>query len=247
MAEQSAMSSYWRGVRDGLPFLLVVAPFALLFGVLATEAGLSVAETLAFSVVVIAGAAQFTALQLMTEHAPTLIVIASALAVNLRMAMYSASITPHLGGLPMWKRMVTAYFLVDQTYAAAALEYENRPEMSRSERWAYFMGAVTPICPPWYLFTLVGSLIGEAFPPELGLDFVLPIAFLAMLGPALRTGPHRLAALVAGLLALALAWMPYNLGLMVAALGGMMAGAELERRIGPFLPGPYVKGVSDDQ
>ena len=100
MAGDSVMSSYWRGLRDGLPFLIVVGPFGMLFGVLATEAGLAIHETLAFSVVVIAGAAQFTALQLLTENAPTLVVIASALAVNMRMAMYSASITPHLGGLP---------------------------------------------------------------------------------------------------------------------------------------------------
>ncbi|MDP7149776.1 MAG: AzlC family ABC transporter permease, partial [Paracoccaceae bacterium] len=80
--------AFWSGFRQGLPFILVIVPFALLFGVIATEAGLSIVETLGFSVVVIAGAAQFTALQLMTEQAPTLIVLASALAVNLRMAMY---------------------------------------------------------------------------------------------------------------------------------------------------------------
>lgn len=232
MAESGVMSSFLRGVRHGLPFLMVVGPFGVLFGVLAAEAGLAVTETLAFSVVVIAGAAQFTALQLMTDHAPVLIVIVSALAVNLRLAMYSASITPYLGGLPLWKRVMTAYFLVDQTYAAAAIEFETRPELSRTERWAYFMGAALPICPPWYAFTVLGAVVGESFPPGLGLDFVLPIAFLAMLGPAMRTGAHKLAALVACLVALAMAWMPYNLGLIVAALAGMMAGAEVERRVG---------------
>ncbi|MBN7785961.1 AzlC family ABC transporter permease [Ponticoccus gilvus] len=231
MANDGVKSSYWRGVRDGLPFLMVVGPFAVLFGVLATEAGLTVLESLGFSIVVIAGAAQFTALQLMSEQAPTLIVIASALAVNLRMAMYSASITPYLGGLSLKKRIFAAYFLVDQTYAAAAIEYEKRPEMTRAERYAYFMGVATPICPPWYAFTVVGALVGETFPPGLGLDFVLPLAFLAMLGPALRTGAHRVAALVAALAALALAGLPYNLGLMVAAVLGMLAGAEVERRV----------------
>ena len=108
MAAEDTMSSFWRGLRDGLPFLIVVGPFAMLFGVLATEAGLAIHETMGFSVVVIAGAAQFTALQLMNENAPTLVIIASALAVNLRMAMYSASITPHLGQLPLWKRAIAA-------------------------------------------------------------------------------------------------------------------------------------------
>ena len=53
---EEAKSAYWQGFRDGAPFFLVVTPFALLFGVVATESGLSVIEALSFSVVVIAGA-----------------------------------------------------------------------------------------------------------------------------------------------------------------------------------------------
>ncbi|MCR9108353.1 AzlC family ABC transporter permease [Marivita sp. XM-24bin2] len=232
MAAGTAMSSYWRGVRDGLPFIVVVAPFSMLFGVLATEAGLAVHETMGFSIVVIAGASQFAALQLINENAPTLVVIASALAVNLRMAMYSASITPHLGPLPLWKRGIAAYFLVDQTYAQSVLDYERNPDQTTSEKFAYFLGVMTPICPPWYLFTFLGAVLGESIPPSLGLDFALPIAFLAMVGPMLRTPAHRIAALAAVVLALAFAWLPYNIGLLVAGLGGMMAGAQAEVRLG---------------
>lgn len=232
MASVGVMSSYWRGVRDALPFLLVVGPFGMLFGVLGTEAGLAIHETMAFSIVVIAGAAQFTALQLMTENAPTVVVIASALAVNLRVAMYSASLTPHLGSLPLWKRAVAAYFLVDQTYASSAIDYERNPDQTPAEKFGYFMGTVTPICFPWYFVTLAGAMLGARIPPSLGLDFALPIAFLAMIGPMLRTPAHRIAALVAIVLALAFAWVPYNLGLMIAALGGMMAGARAELKLG---------------
>lgn len=230
MPHASTRSAFLRGLRDGFPFLMVIAPFATLFGVIATEAGLDIFETLSFSVVVIAGAAQFTAIQLMSENAPTLVVLVSALAVNLRMAMYSASITPHLGRLPLWKRALVAYFLVDQTYASAAFDFEKHPDQTIAEKFAYFMGVVVPICPPWYVFTLVGAWVGEAIPQELGLDFVLPIAFIAMIAPALRTGAHRGAALTATLVALACAGLPWNLGLIVAALAGMIAGAELERR-----------------
>jgi predicted branched-subunit amino acid permease len=226
------MSSYWRGLRDGLPFLLVVGPFGMLFGVLGTEVGLAIHETMAFSIVVIAGAAQFTALQLLTENAPTLVVIASALAVNLRVAMYSASLTPHLGSLPLWKRALAAYFLVDQTYASSVMDYEKHPDLTPSEKFGYFMGVVTPVCIPWYFVTLAGAMLGESIPPSLGLDFALPIAFLAMIGPMLRTPAHRIAALVAVVLALAFAWLPYNLGLLVAALGGMIAGAKAELKLG---------------
>ncbi|KUF09752.1 AzlC family ABC transporter permease [Pseudoponticoccus marisrubri] len=230
MSRDTIRSAYLRGMRGGGPFILVVVPFAMMFGVVATKAGLSLFETLSFSVVVIAGASQFTALQLMGEDAPTLVVIASALAVNLRMAMYSASITPHLGPLPLHKRALAAYLLVDQVYAASILDYEARPRQSLSEKFAFFLGVATPICPNWYLFTLVGAWVGEAIPPGTGLDMVLPLAFIAMIGPALRTRAHVGAALSATGLALLMAWLPYNLGLLVAAMGGMVVGAEIERR-----------------
>lgn len=82
MPTTTTKSAFWAGVRDGAPFVFVAGPFALLFGVLATEAGLNVFEVMTFSLVVIAGAAQFTALQVMQNDAPTVVVILSALAVN---------------------------------------------------------------------------------------------------------------------------------------------------------------------
>lgn len=228
MASSSIKSAYWKGFRDSTPFIVVIIPFSILFGVVATEAGLSVFETLTFSIVVIAGAAQFTALQLMNENAPTVVVLASALAVNLRMAMYSASLTPHLGAAPMWQRAILAYFTVDQSYALSIEEYEKSPRMTMPQKVAYFMGTVSPICPNWYFFTLVGALVGKSIPPEMALDFAVPITFLAMIGPMLRTGAHVVAALTSVALALIFAWVPYNLGLMIAGLGGMMAGAQVE-------------------
>ena len=87
MSATTTKSVNFKGLRDGAPFVLVIAPFAMLFGVLATEAGLNLLEVMSMSMIVIAGAAQFTAVQLMIEEAPTLIVILTGLAVNLRMAM----------------------------------------------------------------------------------------------------------------------------------------------------------------
>ena len=125
MTSSTTNRALWRGTRDSLPFIFVAGPFGLLFGVVASEAGLHLIETFTFSLSVFAGAAQFTAMTLMQEHAPTLIVLVSALAVNLRCAMYSAALTPHLGGAPMWKRALGAFFIVDQSYALSIVEFET--------------------------------------------------------------------------------------------------------------------------
>lgn len=236
MAASSLRRAFLSGARDALPFTFVVSPFALLFGVVATEAGLDVVETLAFSVAVLAGASQFAALQLMTENAPTAIVLASALAVNLRMAMYSAALTPHLGAAPLWHRALASYFIVDQTYALGIIAYE-REHMTLGEKLAYFWGAVAPVCPVWYVMTLVGALAGTAIPGSVPLDFAVPITFLALIAPMLRTLAHIVAAGVSVTLALVFAFLPYNLGLMVAGLGAMIAGAQTEVRLRRSRPG----------
>lgn len=218
-----------RGMRDAMPFILVIVPFALLFGVVATEAGLNVVEVMGFTVLVIAGAAQFAAVQLMTENAPTIIVILTALAVNLRMAMYSASLTPYLGKAPIWQRALVAYMMVDQAYALSQLKYELEPELTVPERVAYFIGSVAPLVPLWYGATYIGAVAGAQIPASFALDFALPITFLAMIAPALRTLAHVVAAVTSVVLALVLAWMPYGSGLLVAALGAMVVGAQAEQ------------------
>ena len=230
MAAEDTMSSFWRGLRDGLPFLIVVGPFAMLFGVLATEAGLAIHETMGFSVVVIAGAAQFTALQLMNENAPTLVIIASALAVNLRMAMYSASLTPYLGGARGWVRVAVAYFTVDQSYACSVTAYEENPDWALPQKLAFFFGVATPVVPVWVGSTIFGVLAGARVPDSWALDFAIPITFIAIVAPILRTRAHRAAALTGIVASLMLTWMPYSSGVIAAGFIGMAVGAELERR-----------------
>ena len=228
MASTNPKSAYWTGFRDGSPFILVVIPFALLFGVIATEAGLNLIETMSMTILVIAGAAQFTAIALMLEEAPTFIVLLTALAVNLRMAMYSAALVPHLGKSPGWVRALMAYFMVDQAFAVAFKKYEEEPGMTMAQKIAYYFGCLSPIVPLWYLFSYIGAVVGTAIPPEYSLDFAIPICFIALTAPMMRSLPHFTAALVSVGVTLLLIWVPYNLGLIIAGILAMMAGAQME-------------------
>lgn len=222
-------SAFWAGMRDSAPFVFVAGPFALLFGVLATEAGLNLFEVMSFSLVVIAGAAQFTALQVMQDNGPTVVVILSAIAVNLRVAMYSAALTPYLGAAPLWQRAVAAYVLVDQAYALSHAKYEAEPALSVPQRMAYYFGTVPIVLSVWFGCSYLGAALGTQLPGHIPLDFALPIAFLSMIAPMLRTLPHLVAAAVAILISLPAVHIPHSLGLIVAGLAGMMAGAATER------------------
>lgn len=216
------------GMIQSLPFLLVLAPFGLLFGVVSSEAGLDLPQVLGFSVLVLAGASQFTAVQLMTEHAPALVVIITAIAVNLRMAMYSASMVPWLGGASSRQRGLIAYLLIDQTFALSIQHYEKNPRLSMPQRIGYFLGASVGSCVPWVIATAAGHILGRAIPEGLALDFAVPITFLALIGPMLRTLAHIAAALVAIAASLAFAFLPSGAGLFIAAPLAMLTGAGIE-------------------
>ncbi|QYK42007.1 MAG: AzlC family ABC transporter permease [Paracoccaceae bacterium] len=225
----STTRALWRGLRDGSPFVVVVLPFSVLFGVVARDAGLDLLQVFAMSAVVIAGAAQFTALSLMTDGAPVFVALIAGLAVNLRMAMYSAALVPHLGQAPLWQRLLMAYAMVDQVYAVSVRAYEREPAMPLPEKVAYYTGNILAICPLWYVGTIVGALVGRAIPSSLSPDFAVPVCFLALLAPMLRGLPNIVAAGTSLTGAIAFSGVPWNLGLIMAALCAMMAGARTQR------------------
>jgi predicted branched-subunit amino acid permease len=102
--------------------------------------------------------------------------------------------------------------------------------MTVPDRVAFFFGTATPILPLWIAATYLGAVLGTAIPPEFGLDFAVPITFLAIVGPALRTPAHVAAALASITTAIVLSGIPWNLWLLIAGAVGMAVGAEVERQ-----------------
>ena len=228
MTVTTTKSAYWAGVRDGLPFIVMVVPFALLFGVVGIEAGLSMAQTMSFSVLVIAGASQFAALQLMLENAAIGFVLLAALAVNLRMAMYSAALAPHLGSAPFWQRALVGYLNFDQSYMASIAKYEDNPQMTLPAKVAYFLGVALVISPLWCVFTYIGARLGATVPADIEIAFILPIAFLSMVAPMLKSLAHVAAAFVSIIVAISLVGLPAGSGLLIAAVCAMLTGVVVE-------------------
>lgn len=223
-----ARSAFLRGVLHALPFVVVIVPFAMLFGLLASDAGLAPWEVFGFSLSVFAGASQFAALQLMQDKAPVLVILATSLVVNLRMVMYSVALSPHFGAAPLRIRAVMAYFLVDQSFALSVAEFEKRKDLTMAEKVGYFFGVVAAIAPLWMVSVVAGAVMGRAIPADFALDFAVPITFLAMAAPMIRTSAHAVAAVVSVILVLALQGLPYGTGLLVAGAAGMVAGALVE-------------------
>lgn len=219
--------AFLSGVRAELPILLGVLPFGLIYGVLAVEAGLRNVEAQAMSAVVFAGSAQFVIAQLVAVGSPGLVIIVTAVLINLRHALYSASLAPYIRHLrPRWQWLL-AYLLTDEAYAVAITHYRNGQDI-KNKHW-YFLGAGLALWITWQVSTAIGILLGAQIPPEWSLDFTLALTFIAIVVPSLEEKADLAAALTGGITAVLLFNMPYKLGLIIGALLGIAAGVLVDK------------------
>ena len=221
-------------MRDGIiavsPLMLGVMPFGLIFGV--TVAATRVENFLgwATSFVIFAGAAQLATIELLDQAAPAIVVIATALVINARHFMYSAALSPHFGDFPPRWRLVAPYVLTDQAFALSITRFD-RVSDPLYKRW-FYAGAAVTLWVLWQITTGVGVLLGAQVPESWNLDFAIPLVFLSLLIPTVRTRPSLVAALVGGTLAVIGRGLPNGTGLLVAAAAGIAAGVVAERITG---------------
>src|SRR5215212_14131 len=229
MSEQS--KNFWAGARAEIPLLIGVFPFGLIYGALALHAGLSTSAAQMMSSVVFAGSAQFITAQLVHESAPAFVIVLTIAVVNLRHILYSASLAPYLATLPLRWKALLSYLLTDEAYAPTILHYEKEG-ITPQAHWFLF-GAGTSLWFTWQISTALGIFLGAAIPASWSLDFALPLTFIAMVVPVLKDRPAIAAALSGGVVALVAFSLPYKLGLLLAALVGIVVGILLEGRKSP--------------
>ncbi len=228
----SRRSEFFEGVKAELPILLGVSPFGLIYGVLALNAGLPAALAFAMSSVVFAGSAQFIAAQLIGSGAPGIVILSTTLIVNLRHVLYGASVAPYLKHLNLRWKCLLAYLLTDEVYAVAITRFAQDtalPSRPPHNHW-YFLGAGLAQWGAWQASTAVGIALGTQVPPGWGLDFTVALTFIALVVPTLTDRPSVAAALTAGMISLLAAGWPHKLGLLVAAMCGIVVGLTFEAR-----------------
>src|SRR5665811_741940 len=219
------------GLRDGAlavaPMMIGVIPFGLVFGVVA--AGSSVGPLLggASSVLIFAGAAQLATLQLIDAGSAAAVVVATALIINARHLMYSAALAPPFREFPTPTRFVLPYLMTDQVFAVSIVRYGEVSDPIY-KRW-FFTGAGLTLWISWQISTIAGIVVGGQVPASWSLDFAIPLVFLVLLVPAIKSRPDVIAAVVGGSIAVAAYGAPYGLGLIIGALSGIAAGVVAQR------------------
>jgi 4-azaleucine resistance transporter AzlC len=228
MNSSQSSKELFLGVRDELPILVGVIPFGMIYGILALSMGMDAASAQAMSAIIFAGSAQFMTVQLVGLAAPAAVMIITAFVINLRHALYSASVAPYVRHLnPVWKASL-AYLLTDEAYAVTITHYQQDGDL-RHKHW-YFLGSGLALWTSWQLSTMVGVFLGAQVPASWGLDFTLALTFIALVVPQVKDRPSLLSALTAGLVALLAVGLPFRLNLLTAALAGIIVGLWSEKR-----------------
>lgn len=221
-------SVFKRGFVATLPIMPGVIPFGAVMGVVCSEAKLSLFQTVAMNFLAYAGAAQLAAMELMTKHAAGLVVIATALIINLRFLLYSAALSPHLQRSSFFTKFFSAYSVTDQSYAVVSA---NQSQLTTSpDVVRFYLGTAVCMAMFWHLSVIAGFVFGNFAPASLALDYAVPLSFVALVIPTLKNKTYVVVAAFSSVVAVLLHPLPFRIGLIATALLSISVAAMLTRK-----------------
>jgi predicted branched-subunit amino acid permease len=209
------------GARAMVPWLAGLVPFGLVIGVSAAQADIPALAGWLTGPLIYAGSSQVATIGMLDAGAAPMVVVASALIINIRLIFYSATMARHWRDTPWWWRLVAAYLMVDPSVAVGLNGYRR---LSRRRAHAHYLGGAVLLWVAWLAAIGVGATAGASLPAALHLDFVMPLYLVGQTIPKLAHPAQRraiFAAAAAALLALA---APLQLGVALAIAAGVTAG-----------------------
>ncbi|MXN43902.1 branched-chain amino acid ABC transporter permease [Shinella kummerowiae] len=210
--------------RRGIAVAIAAAPFAVLFGAVAVDNGLTIAETALMSATLYAGASQLVGVELFNHNVAPWLVVLSIFAVNFRHVLYSAAIAAHIRHLTFWQKATSLFLLTDPQFA----ETERRADAGIRVSYVWSMVLGLSVYVPWLCLTIVGGFLGNLIgdPKAIGIDVLLPIYFMGLvLGFRSRANwlPVVLASGAGSILAMHFVGSPWHVSL--GALAGVVVAA----------------------
>ena len=209
------------GARAMVPWLTGLVPFGLVIGVSAAQADIPALAGWLTGPLIYAGSSQAATIGMLNAGAAPMVVVASALIINIRLIFYSATMARYWRGTPWWWRLVAAYLIVDPSVAVGLDGYQR---LARGRAHAHYHGGAALLWVSWLAAIGTGMMAGAGWPAWLHLEFVIPLylvgqAISKLADPALR----RAIVVAAGVALMALA-APLQLGIALAIAAGITAG-----------------------
>jgi predicted branched-subunit amino acid permease len=203
------------------PWLAGVVPFGLVIGVSAAQADVPTLAGWLTGPLIYAGSAQAATIGMLGAGAAPMVVVASALIINIRLIFYSATMARHWQGTPWWWRLVASYLLVDPSLAVGLDGYRR---LAGARAHAHYLGGAVLLWVSWQAAIGVGATVGAGLPAWLHLEFVMPLYLVGGAVSKLAHPAQRRATLAAATTALLALSAPLQLGIALAIAAGITAG-----------------------
>ncbi len=171
----------YNGLIDGLPVCLGYFPIAMAFGMLSKGAGLGLYESIAFSAIVFAGAAQFIGISMIALGVSPAEIIVTTLFLNFRHFLMSASLASKLKLKKPIAKLVIGFFVTDESFSVASF--------AKGKITAKYMLPMELLgYSGWVIGTGAGFLIGSILPDkvQLSMNIGLYAMFTALLVPEMK-------------------------------------------------------------
>ena len=132
------------GARAMVPWLAGIVPFGLVIGVSAAQADVPTLAGWLTGPIIYAGSAQLVTIEMLGAGAVPVVVVASALIINIRLIFYSTTMARYWRGTPWWWRLAAAYLIVDPSVAGGLDGYQRLGRGRDPRRHAGLVGRDRP-------------------------------------------------------------------------------------------------------
>lgn len=219
----SLRRDFTAGVRDIAPLVVALAPLGLAIGAAISTSSVPSFTGWLSGPLIFGGAAQLLTVQMLDEGAAPAAVVASALLVNSRVLVYSASIAPWFRSASLGQRLAVAAPLIDPLFLRCTARFDQG-DLDQRGRLAHYAGAATLMLVAWAAIQAFAIWIGTSLPASMRLEMVAPLAFTGLLANSTKGRPMLVAAAVAGGVAVIGTGLPYQSAIPVAVVAGLVAG-----------------------
>lgn len=170
-----------QGLLAGSSIAIGYIPAALTFGLLAKSTGLAFWETLAMSLFVYAGAAQYMALNLLAIGTGAFEIIFTTFIVNIRHLLMSASVRERVEEDRPFVKALYSFGITDEVFAITTTQ-------EGTVKTGFVIGVSLIAYGSWTVHSAVGYLVGSILPASLqqSMSIALYAMFIALLVPSLK-------------------------------------------------------------
>ena len=222
------VDTFIKGILDILPLMIPVVPFGIIYGVIGVEIGFSPMEVFAMSFVIFAGSSQIAFAQLFAAGASPLVMISSVAVINSRHILYGAVLAEYLGKLRLTWKILLSYLMADQAFSVSSAYFKKN--LKNKNVHFHMLGSGLTLWSLWQLSTLIGIVLGNIVPAQLGLEFAIPLTFFSLILSELRKLDHVIIILISGICSVLTYNFPFKIYIIFSAIFSLAISIMINKK-----------------